>query len=170
MTVIDDHNHFCIYCGARLDPGQNFCTQCGKAVIRDEFPDKETLSKYNEEIDKLEQEYNIKQSKAIDLVAKLFDPSHMAYSKFSSSITKSNQLFKNQVIIARRMTELENEDNQVVEREIENKLKTLRTFIDKMNDLTNELVIQLSLNKKDTEDINDLFNDMDDLINSVKDY
>ena len=39
-----------------------------------------------------------------------------------------------------------------------------------MEDLTNELIIHLSSNKKDNDDINDLFKDMDDLINSVKDY
>jgi hypothetical protein len=39
-----------------------------------------------------------------------------------------------------------------------------------MEELINELVIQLSSNKKDNDDINDLFKDMDDLIDSVKDY
>ena len=53
---------------------------------------------------------------------------------------------------------------------IENKIVTLNTFIDKMEDLINELVIQLSSNKDDDEDINALFNDMDDLIDSVKNY
>lgn len=68
------------------------------------------------------------------------------------------------------MIELDDGNNQVVEREIENKLVTLNAFIDKMEDLTNELVIQLSSNKEDDEDINNLFNDLDDLIGSVKDY
>ena len=39
-----------------------------------------------------------------------------------------------------------------------------------MEDLINELVIQLSSNKQDNDDINNLFRDMDDLIDSVKDY
>jgi hypothetical protein len=39
-----------------------------------------------------------------------------------------------------------------------------------MDDLINELVIQLSSNKKDNEDVDNLFKDMDDLIDSVKDY
>lgn len=169
MPIDGDHNHFCIYCGAKLVPGQNFCSQCGKAVFRDEKPNPVVLSKYAVEVDKLEQEYNLKQSKAIELVNKLFDPSHMSYNKFLSAITKSNQLFTNQLKIVRKMLELDNQ-NQVVEHEIENKIKTLQTFIDKMEDLTNELVIQMSSNKKDDEEINNLFSDMDDLIHSVKDY
>jgi hypothetical protein len=68
------------------------------------------------------------------------------------------------------MIELDDGSNTVVRKELEVKIKTLNTFIDKMEELINELVIQLSSNKKDNDDINDLFKDMDDLIDSVKDY
>ena len=57
-----------------------------------------------------------------------------------------------------------------IEHEIDNKIRTLQTFVDKMNDLIDEMVIHLSSNKQDTGDINNLFEDMDDLIDSVKDY
>lgn len=162
------HNHFCIYCGAKLDEGQNFCTQCGKAVDHEEQV-KEVISKYTGKVDSLEKEYYLKESQARDLVTKLFDPTHMSYDKFMSAITKSNQLFTNQLKIARKMLELD-DHNRIVEHELENKVKTLQAFIDKMEDLINELVIQMSSNKQDDEDINNLFNDMDDLIHSVKDY
>ena len=124
MTIDENHNHFCIYCGAKLVPGQNFCSQCGKAVFRDEKPEPVVLSKYVAEVDKLEQEYNLKQSKAVELVNKLFDSSHMSYNKFLSAITKSNQLFTNQLKITRKMLELDNH-NLVVEHEIENKIRSL---------------------------------------------
>ena len=61
-------------------------------------------------------------------------------------------------------------ESPFVEKELENKLVTLQTFIDKMEDLINELIIHMSSNREDTEDINALFDDMDDLIDSVKDY
>jgi hypothetical protein len=166
---IDDKNHFCIYCGARLEEHQNFCIQCGKKVVQDETPVKVNVSKYVDEVDRLEQEYNIKQSRATELVNKLFDPNHMSYDKFSSAITRSNQLFANQVIIARKMLEFDDE-TQIIEHEIVNKIKTLNSFIDKMGNLTDELVIQMSSNKEDNEEIENLFDEMDDLINSVKDY
>lgn len=170
MTIEGNHNHFCIYCGAKLNDGQNFCTYCGKAVFREE-PVNAVSAKYSSRIDELEKEYDVKQSRAKELVAKIFDPSHMAYAKFSTSITKSNQLFANQVKIARKMVELGDSNNAgFVEHELQSKIKTLQDFIDKMEDLINELVIHLSSNKEDTEDINNLFNEMDDLINSVKDY
>ena len=171
MTLEDNHNHFCIYCGAKLVPNQHFCSQCGRKVYQDPKPQQVPMpSRYGVRLDKIEQDYNLKQSKAKQLVEKLFDPSHMSYDKFMSSINKSNQLFNNQLEVARKMVELDNGNNALVKGELENKIRTLETFIDKMEDLINELVIQLSSNKKDNDDINNLFSDMDDLIDSVKNY
>ena len=170
MTIDDTHNHFCIYCGAKIDSGQKFCTQCGKPVYHEEEVVEATPSKYDEIIDNLEEEYGLKQRRANELVEKLFDSNHMSYNKFSSSIKKSNQLFANQLEITRKMVELNTDNNEIVEKELDNKIKTLQSFIDKMEDLINELVIHLSSNKEDNDDINNLFKDMDDLIDSVKDY
>ena len=170
MNIDDDHNHFCIYCGARLEPNQNFCIQCGKKVFHVERIKEVAPSKYDEIIDNLENDYDLKQKRAKELVEKLFDPNHMAYNKFSSSINKSDQLFANQLEVTRKMVELDTDNNELVEKEIDAKIKTLETFVDKMEDLINELVIHMSSNEKDNDDINNLFNDMDDLIRSVKDY
>lgn len=170
MTGEDNHNHYCIYCGAKLIANQHFCSQCGKEIYCEPNEVVKRPSKFKSRIDEIEQEYNSKQANATQLVEKLFDPNHMAYSKFTGAITKSNQLFKNQIEIAKRMVELDNGENPVVEGELEMKVKTLNTFIDKMEDLTNELVIQFSSNKDDSNDINNLFDDMDNLIDSVKDY
>ncbi|WP_407375042.1 DUF2116 family Zn-ribbon domain-containing protein [Methanobrevibacter sp.] len=171
MASEDNHNHFCIYCGARIDADQNFCSDCGKPIFRQkEPPVRKVPSKYISKIDELEQTYNIKQSKAKELVENQFDPDHMAYERFMKSINKSNNLFSIQVDIARKMADMDIGKNPFVERELGEKLNVLQTFIDKMEDLTNELVIHLSSNKKDNEDINNLFSDMDDLIDSVKDY
>ena len=170
MEIYDDHNHFCIYCGARLEPNQKFCIQCGKQVFHAKKIKKVVPSKYDEILDNIEKDYDFKQKRAKELVEKLFDPNHMAYNKFSSSINKSNQLFENQLEVTRKMVELDTDNNELVEKEIDNKIRTLETFVDKIEDLINELVIHLSSNEKDNDDINNLFNDMDDLIHSVKDY
>ena len=171
MDLEDDHNHFCIYCGEPLEPGQNFCSQCGREVYR-EFKVEviRKLSKYELKIDEIEQEYDSKQKKAFELLERSFDPTHISYSKFSAAIKKSNQLFKSQLEVTREMLKVDDDDNRIVERELENKIKILETFIDKIEDLINELVIHLSSNKKDNEDIDNLFHDMDDLIDSVKNY
>ena len=170
MTIEDNHAHFCIYCGARLDAGQNFCAECGKPVHGQDPVAKKSPSKYDMKIEELEKEYNIKQARAMELVEKLFEPDHLAYARFKASITKSNNLFGIQLGIAKKMAEIDASDNPFVVKELEGKLVTLQAFIDKMDDLTNELIIHLSSNKKDNDDINSLFKDMDDLIDSVKDY
>lgn len=170
MDIEDNHNHFCIYCGARIDVGQNFCSECGKPVFRKEVKVKIVPSKYNDKISQLEQDYDLKQSRAKELVEKEFDPYHMAYEKFMNSINKSNNLFSTQLDIAKRMAEMDLNESPFVEKELEKKLKTLQAFIDKMEDLINELIIHMSSNKEDDTDINNLFSDMDDLIDSVKDY
>lgn len=171
MTLEDNHNHFCIYCGAKLIPNQHFCSQCGKEVYHDLEPQViHNTSKYKERVEELAQEYDLKQRKATELVEKLFDSTHMSYQKFSQAIKKSNGLFENQLTVTKKMIELDDGRNMIVKRELEVKIKTLSAFIDKMEDLINELVIQLSSNKRDDEDINNLFQDMDDLIDSVKDY
>lgn len=170
MVSEDNHNHFCIYCGARIKPNQNFCSECGKAVYRQEPVVEEIPSEYDSKITQLEQEYDIKQKRARELVEKEFDSNHFTYERFNESITKSNNLFDIQVGIARKMLELDPSKNPFVIRELDGKIKTLEAFIDKMEELTNELIIHLSSNKKDNDDINNLFKDMDDLINSVKDY
>ena len=166
--VEDNHNHFCIYCGARLVPNQHFCSQCGKEVYHDSTQSTMAPSRYESKVKEIEWDYNSKQAKAQELVEKLFDPSHMSYSKFTAAIEKSNQLFANQLKITQKMMELES--SNVVNRQIEDKIRVLNTFVDKMEELINELVIQLSSNKTDNDDINALFKDMDDLIDSVKDY
>ena len=98
MTLEDNHNHFCIYCGAKLDPGQHFCSQCGKEVYHNPEPQRvHTPSKYVEEVNGIEQEYDLKQKRATELVEKLFDPSHMSYQKFTATIRKSNGMFDNQL-------------------------------------------------------------------------
>ena len=170
MPVEDNHNHFCIYCGAKIDFGQNFCSECGRPVYKQEYEVKRVPSEYETKIAELEKEYEVKQSRAKELVEKIFDPDHMAYSKFTSSINKSNNLFSTQVGIAKKMSELNTEENPFVEKELANKIHTLETFIDKMEDLINELIIHMGSNKEDSHDIDSLFQDMDDLIDSVKDY
>ena len=174
---MDNHNNFCIYCGAKLVPNQHFCSKCGKEIYSEELDltpvfseEDSSKTRYSDEISKIENEYNLKQSRALELVNKLFTPSDMAYDKFSSAINKSNQIFNNQLSVVKKMDELDFEGNELVEKEIESKMKTLEKFIDKIDSLINELIIHLSSNKKDDEDVNNLFEDMDDLIDSVKNY
>ena len=86
-------NHFCIYCGAKLDFNQKFCTQCGKKVQRNNRNVEKIQSRYNDALDAIDEEYEFRQQNAKELLNKLFDSNHFSYNKFLSSINESNKLF-----------------------------------------------------------------------------
>ena len=58
MAIEDNHNHFCIYCGAKIDFDQNFCSECGKPVYRKEPEVKKVSAEYDNKIAELEVEKN----------------------------------------------------------------------------------------------------------------
>jgi len=168
--MIEDNNNFCIYCGAPVDSTQKFCIQCGNPVYRKKQEIKKLSSEYDSKIDELVNDYDSKQKRASELVEKLFEPNHNTYNHFMDIITKSNNLFEIQVDISKKMIDLNIDKYPFVEREIKEKINTLQEFVDKMEELIDELVIQISSNKEDDEDLKNLFREMDDLIGSVKDY
>ena len=78
MAIEDNHNHFCIYCGARIDAGQNFCSECGKPVYRNESELKKSPSEYDARIDELEQKRLKNWSKSfLILIIWLMKDSHL---------------------------------------------------------------------------------------------
>ncbi len=170
MDLEDNHNHFCIYCGSKLISNQSFCSKCGKKVYQHQPQLNSTTSSQNDKLKRIEQEYNLKQEKAMQLIGKFFSNDPVEYGKFESTIKKSNQLFSNQLFIAKKMMELDMDDNELLKQEIDNKLEVLESFNDKLEELIDELVIKVSHDKNDDEEINNLFNDMDELIDSVKKY
>ena len=170
MAINDNHNHFCIYCGAKLDSDQRFCSECGREVFHFEKSVEVVSSKYNDIVDGIEQEYDLKQNKAKELLREIFNSNYREYNKFLSSINESNKLFDIQLDVIRKIIEVDDGSKEFVGREIDNKIKILQTFIDKMNDLIDELIIHLSSDSQNSDDVSGFFEDMDDLINSVKDY
>ena len=57
-----------------------------------------------------------------------------------------------------------------IDTELENKISNMKAIISYIDDLTNELIINLSSNKENNTDVENLLADMKDLIDSVKKY
>ena len=57
-----------------------------------------------------------------------------------------------------------------VEYEIKNRIDVLKLIIEKVDELTNELVLNMSSLDSDSDEIRYLVEDMEKLIKSVKDY
>ena len=66
------------------------------------------------------------------------------------------------------MIDLASEHSAKIENEIKTRIKVLENISAKLDDLTNELVINMS--DDNDEDIHNLFDEMSDLVKSVKDY
>ena len=123
---------------------------------------------YKSQIEDMIREYNVKEAHTRDLIEKRFEPPQLTYSRFIGVVDKSTKMFNHQSDSALTMINLANDYSPKIENEIKSKISVLRQIISKLDDLTNELV--LTMEKSDDNEINSLFDDMSNLINSVNDY
>lgn len=163
---------FCMNCGNKLEISDNFCPNCGvKIGKRDDFKvihDKDFFLKYKIKIENLNKEYDIKVAKALKLIKKEFDPSQISYNKFISTINNSNNIFYNNVEVARDIIDLSTEPSNKIKKELDDKINTLNMIIDKLGEFTDELIIHIADNSE--KEVKNLTDELDDLINSVKNY
>lgn len=163
---------FCMNCGNKLDASDNFCSSCGVRVGKaDEFKvihDKDFFLKYKIRIENLKGEYDVKVAKALKLINRESDPSQTSHQKFISTINNSNNIFYGNVEVAMDIIDLSDRPSNKIKNELDNKIDTLERIIDKLADFTDELVIHIADNSK--MEVNDLTKELDDLIDSVKDY
>ena len=90
------------------------------------------------------------------------------YAKFISVVDGSNKLFDKEADNVSSIISLATEKSPRVEKELDHKFEILNSLIDKMDDLINELVLSLDSSKKD--DVHGLLDEMESLVDSVKNY
>lgn len=129
-----------------------------------------SLDKYANEVEELKVLFDAKEIAVRDLIEKRFQPPQITYDRFMSTIDKSHDLFYHEAESALNITKLAVEDTPRVESELESKINTLKSIIDQIEDLTNELVINISSDDESGEEIKNLVEDMENLIDSVKEY
>lgn len=123
---------------------------------------------YKAELEDLKRTYATKESHARHLIEKKFHPPQITYTKFISVVDSSTKLFNSEADKISNIISLASEDSPRIDSEIKAKFKTLNAIIDKLDDLTNELV--LSLDSTEEGDVEGLLDDMENLIVSIKDY
>lgn len=166
-------NNFCMQCGYKLSPGDVFCANCGVKIPQEEKPKapvENPFSKYKQQILNLKELFEIKESRVNELLEKLFSPGELSYDYFISTINESSKLFYENTKISLKIIDLASEFSSVIEDELKNKIEVLKSILDKMDDLINELIIHVSTDKEDKDEIKSLMEDMEHLIDSVKDY
>ncbi len=164
--------NYCSNCGFKLKPRDKFCPNCGvKVGIADYskiIDDKDFFLRYELKIDDLRKEYDSKVGNAIELVKKLFDSSEIKYMEFMSTINESNNVFYKNVEISLDIIRLSSKASVKIKEELDNKINLLTEIIGKLKNLIDEIIISLS--DKDKSQVENLNKELNDLINSVKDY
>lgn len=123
---------------------------------------------YKRQLDDLNVKFQEKDRSTRILIEKRFEPPQLTYTRFISGVDKSKKLFEKNMDSAMTMIELDDEYSPRIAGEIESKISILKSIIDKLDDLSEELILNENLSKK--EDVDELIDDMDGLINSVKQY
>ena len=130
----------------------------------------DSLKKYEKEISNLKIIFNVKEEVVRELIEKRFEPPQITYDKFISVIDSSHKLFYTQADAASNIINLAAEDTPRVQSEIHAKIDAMKRIIDQIEELTNELVINISSSDESTQEVDHLLEDMENLIGSVKDY
>ena len=130
----------------------------------------QTLKRYENQVNDLKQLYEVKEKVAIDMIEKRFSPTEMTYDKFMSTLRSCSDLFNEQAESVLDIINFATDNSPKVEYEIKNRIDILKLIIEKVDELTNELVLNMSSLDNDSDEIRYLVEDMEKLIKSVKDY
>ena len=109
-----------------------------------------------------------KEKVAREVIEKKFTPPQITYTRFISMVDKSSEVFAKESESALNILHLATEDSPRIDRELDSKIGIMESIIDKIDDLTNELI--LSMDSSKDGDVDNLIEDMEGLISSVKDY
>ncbi|WP_407376394.1 hypothetical protein [Methanobrevibacter sp.] len=141
-----------------------------KQEVQIEDASLDSLKEYDVEINNLKVLFDVKEGVVRDLIDKKFEPPQITHDKFTSMIDSCHKLFYNQVDSAQNITKLAVEDTPRIRDELDGKVRNMKTIINQIEDLTNELVINISSDSQSENDVKILLDDMENLIDSVKDY
>ena len=117
---------------------------------------------------KLKNDFDEKELKTRKLIETKFSPPQITYDRFIDVVDECSKIFNEQYSIILNLCELSEDDSVKIENEIISKLKVLESITDKLDDLSSELVINMS--KTNDDDINYVLEDMENLISSVNNY
>ena len=192
-------DHFCPHCGKKLDEAEKPKSQSkygpskvvdgvdlssvnkvnnakrnsslnytGPTTVRTTTPD---YTYYKKQVKDLKETYETKESKVIELLEKKFPNGQMSYGRFRAEVDNCRVTFYREAEAAESMIELSDEYSDKIATALKEKIKTLKSIIAKMNDLQSELIISISNGEEDsTKEIDNLIKEMNELIDSVKDY
>ena len=129
-----------------------------------------TLKRYETQVNDLKDLYEVKERIAVEMIEKRFSPKELTYDKFIATLKSCSNLFYDEVDSTLNIINFATDNTPKVEYEIKNRIDILKLLIEKVDELTNELVINMSSLENNSEEIRYLVEDMEKLIKSVKEY
>ena len=187
-------DNFCIYCGFKLFPEDHFCPNCGKKLDEADVKPNNTFntttsnttsttttatsnatsqnySYYKKQVEDLKKTYETKEEKVLELLEKKFPNGQMTYGRFRGEVDVCRVNFFKEAEAAENMINLSDGYSEKIADALKEKISTLQSIVAKMNDLQSELIISISNGDEGSdEEIDNLIREMNDLIDSVKDY
>ena len=133
-----------------------------KKVVPKQTPKRMTNPKLIQ-IEELKETYFSKEKIARELVEERFTPPQITYDKFISVIDSSTRLFTKEFETIEELANLDS--NERINIEIDKKINILYSLIEKMEDLSNELILT-----KSQDNDEEVIEELEDLITSLKDY
>ena len=129
------------------------------------------LKNYEKEIHDLENQYKIKEKTAYELIETHFPPPQLTYDRFKGVIDSCNLIFYNQVESALNIIEVATRRTPKVEGELKKIVGRLKSLVEKIDELSYELTINLNNSgEQSSDEVKDLLEDMQKLVDSVKEY
>ena len=119
-------------------------------------------------INELKKEFDESELATKELIKAKFEPPQITYDRFIAVVDNCSEIFNEQYSSAINIINFSNNDSERVDEEINSKINILQSLIDKLNDLSSELAINISKTKDD--DIDNVLNDMENLISSIHNY
>lgn len=124
---------------------------------------------YNTEINNLKDTFNQKEGNIRDLINQRFNNEELSYDRFMSVINSCHKIFYHHADSASSIIGLASEYSERLDEAVKEKISILESINDEMNNLIEELILHDGDDGSEAE-LDELFSNMDDLINSVKDY
>ncbi|MCQ2961571.1 MAG: DUF2339 domain-containing protein [archaeon] len=143
-----------------------------KNIIK-ESPNPEIIPQfrpYNTQINDLKNEFNHKEENITNLINNRFNKEELSYDRFISVIDNCHKIFYHHADSASSIIQLAPEFSERLDESVKGKISIMESINDEMNNLLEELILHDGDEKQSDEDLKELFSNMDNLINSVKDY
>ena len=129
---------------------------------------KDLFNSYKNETIDLKSKFEVKEKNVRDLIEKRFPAPQLTNVKFNSIVDECCEVFNQKSDVVLMIVDSTTQYSNKIENEIESNINVLKEIITKIDNLTYELLIDLS--EERNADVDDLLDDIDKLTDSIKDY